>query len=53
MQNPVSAVFSCCSICGKPVELENSNTDTNGLAVHEECYAKKVAEQIIPSPKHG
>jgi hypothetical protein len=27
-----------CSICGNFVELETSNTDEQGSAVHEECY---------------
>jgi hypothetical protein len=31
-----------CPLCGEPVELETSNTDTNGAAVHEDCYAAKV-----------
>ena len=31
-----------CSICGKPVELETSKTDSNAEAVHEECYARKI-----------
>ena len=32
-----------CPLCGKPVELEKSNTDSDGAAVHEDCYAAKVA----------
>ena len=41
LQNPAPI----CPICGKPVELETSNTDSNGAAVHENCYAAKVAER--------
>jgi hypothetical protein len=37
-----------CAICGKPVELENSKTDSNAEAVHEECYVAKVAGGIAP-----
>jgi hypothetical protein len=34
-----------CTICGKPIPLETSNTDSNGAAVHENCYAAKIAER--------
>jgi Flp pilus assembly pilin Flp len=27
-----------CSMCNKPVPLENSKTEENGLAIHEDCY---------------
>ena len=39
-----------CSICGKPVELENSKTDSHAEAVHEECYARKIESRKPPSP---
>ena len=39
-----------CSICGKPVELETSKTDSNAEAVHEECYITKI-ESKKPPPK--
>lgn len=32
-----------CWICGKPVALETCKTDEHGSAVHEQCYAAKVA----------
>lgn len=32
-----------CSICGRHVILELSNTDEDGRAVHEHCYVRKVA----------
>lgn len=32
-----------CSICKKPVQLETSKTDEDGMAVHEDCYVSKVA----------
>jgi hypothetical protein len=27
-----------CSICHKLVDLQTTKTDSNGKAVHEECY---------------
>jgi len=42
-------IVPLCSICGKPVVLEGSNTDSNGEAVHEECYARKLAKQNPPA----
>jgi hypothetical protein len=39
-----------CSICGKPVELETSTTDSNAEAVHEECYARKIESRNPPNP---
>ena len=52
--NPTPS-FPPCSICGKPVVLETSKTDSHGEAVHEECYerkiaAKKIAEKKTPTP---
>jgi len=41
-----------CSICGKPVELETSKTDSNAQAVHEECYARKIESRKLPNPSH-
>ena len=31
-----------CRICGKPVSIETAKTDSDGVAIHEECYALKV-----------
>jgi hypothetical protein len=31
-----------CSICGKPVSLEDCNVDEHGNAVHGTCYAAKL-----------
>lgn len=39
-----------CSICGKPVELETSKTDSNAQAVHKECYARKIESRKTPNP---
>ena len=33
----------CCSICGQVLSLEDCKIDEKGLAVHESCYAVKVA----------
>ena len=32
-----------CWICGRAVSLGNSKIDENHLAVHESCYAAKMA----------
>lgn len=34
-----------CSMCGKPVPLEDCKCDDNGHPVHEACYAAEVAAQ--------
>ena len=46
LQNPPPI----CPICGKPVTLETSNTDSNGAAVHENCYAGKIANKNLEKP---
>jgi hypothetical protein len=38
LSNVLSQRTTRCSICGNPVSLETSNTDEQGMAVHEECY---------------
>jgi hypothetical protein len=44
--NPLSPL---CTICGKPVVLETTKTDSHGEAVHEECYvARKIVERKPP-----
>jgi hypothetical protein len=45
MTNPQPLPVPLCSICKKPVELESSKTDSNGVAVHEECYARKISQK--------
>jgi hypothetical protein len=37
-----------CPICGNHVELDVCCTDSNGTAVHRNCYAAKIAD---PKPK--
>ena len=32
-----------CWICGRSISLESCKVDEHGNAVHEECYAAKVA----------
>jgi hypothetical protein len=39
-----------CSICGKPVALETTKTDSNAEAVHSECYARKIESRKPPNP---
>lgn len=39
-----------CAICRKPVDLKTSKTDSNAEAVHEECYAAKIAARKPPEP---
>jgi hypothetical protein len=34
-----------CAICEKPCDSETCKADWNGLAVHEECLAEKLARQ--------
>lgn len=34
---------SMCWICGKAVDLKTCKTDEHGSAVHEHCYAAKIA----------
>jgi hypothetical protein len=35
-----------CAICGHPLKLEDDpGTDERGKPVHEDCYAKWVAER--------
>jgi hypothetical protein len=41
-----------CAICGNPVVLETSKTDSNAQAVHEECYARKIeSRKAANSPR--
>jgi hypothetical protein len=41
-----------CSLCQMPVQLEDSKTDENGKAVHEECYLLRLRlEQATTPPK--
>jgi hypothetical protein len=43
MANPSPFFAPICVICGSPVEIETSKTDSNAEPVHEECYVAKVA----------
>jgi hypothetical protein len=43
-----------CWICGKEVYLEESKTDENGNAVHEECYTLRTQLEhgsSLPEPQ--
>jgi len=37
-----------CAICGKGVVLEKCKIDEKGLAVHEDCYFRKLASRRLP-----
>jgi hypothetical protein len=39
-------LYPICSLCNELVELETTNTDENGKAVHEECYVAYVASRF-------
>jgi len=36
-----------CAICSKPILIETAKTDTDGQAVHEECYFQKIIQKRI------
>lgn len=38
-----------CPICKEPVSLENSKTDEDGHATHEECYVQKICSKSASS----
>jgi hypothetical protein len=38
MHNHHPKLFPICPLCNEPVELETSNINESGEAVHEECY---------------
>ncbi len=39
-----------CSICNKPVDLENAKIDDNGHAVHSDCYVLTVLTKRPAGP---
>jgi hypothetical protein len=38
-----------CSICNRPVGLNEATTDEDGRAVHESCYIAKI--HLVPSDR--
>jgi hypothetical protein len=38
-----------CKVCYRPVDLETSNTDEDGEAIHEQCYLLKLHRTQVPS----
>jgi hypothetical protein len=34
-----------CSICGKPVKLEEAKVDAVGMPIHEDCYVLAVKRE--------
>lgn len=51
MTNAALPLTPLCSICRKPVELENCKTDHNGYAVHEDCYTSQVSQAKPPATR--
>jgi hypothetical protein len=59
MSQPLRNVL-ICSICHQPVAVENSKTensktDENGHAIHEDCYLQRLLPSLDdpPSPQHA
>ena len=54
MSQPLRNVL-ICSICQQPVAVENSKTDENGQAIHEDCYLQRLLAPLDdpPSPQHA
>ena len=54
MSQPLRNVL-ICSICHQPVALENSKTDENGHAIHEDCYLQRLlaSPNDPPNPQHA
>lgn len=40
-----------CPICNQPVDLRDSVADSEGLPVHEDCYASQIAGKKEPGPQ--
>ena len=39
-----------CTICGKPVRLEECKVNDLGQPVHETCLAERMAEEVKKTP---
>jgi hypothetical protein len=48
--HPKGLHYLLCSICKNPVQLETSNTNELGKAVHENCYAVAVMQRTEQFP---
>jgi len=44
------AVF--CHICHKPIRLEQAVSDSEGHAVHPECYTRIVHDEVQSEDEH-
>jgi hypothetical protein len=42
-----------CTLCKRPVNLQECKTDERGMAVHEECYVANVVRRGANSFKAG
>jgi formylmethanofuran dehydrogenase subunit E len=52
LRPPVSASIHHvlrCTICHEPVPVETAKTDSNGKAIHEECYMISMAGKTVTS----
>ncbi len=45
MTKPGPFLVRICSTCGTRINIESHKFDTDGHAVHLECYAEKVQEE--------
>jgi len=41
-QRPSNTSLLLCRICNKPVPIESARTDSDGKAVHGDCYVHKI-----------
>jgi len=55
MYSPIGSlpIHPICPVCSLPVTLEDSKTDENGKAVHEECYVLKIKASAKKPPTNS
>jgi hypothetical protein len=51
LQSDLQERVMLCTICNRPITLENAKIDENGRAVHEECYVNQLLAKQ-PDPPH-
>jgi hypothetical protein len=42
-----------CPVCNEGVELEFSKTDEKGVAIHEDCYWRKIRITPVEKPEQS
>jgi hypothetical protein len=42
-----------CAICRQPIDLKTSKTDSEGEAVHEDCYVHKMLLRSVNWKRSG